>query len=128
VALWQGKSQRKPTGGRRRPQRKKRKFEISRELSQTVVAKEERREILRVRGGNEKVRVLGTARVNVVNPKTGKVERADVVTVKQNPANPNYVQRNFVNRGAIVETSVGLARITSRPGQDGVINAVLVEP
>jgi small subunit ribosomal protein S8e len=127
VALWQGKSQRKPSGGRRRPQRKKRKFEISRELTQPVIGKEERRETLRVRGGNSKSRVLGAAKVNVVDPKTGKVQRADVVTVKENPANPNYVQRNFVNRGAIVETSAGRARITSRPGQDGVINAVLVE-
>jgi small subunit ribosomal protein S8e len=127
VALWQGKSQRKPTGGRRRPQRKKRKFEISREVSPPIVAPEHAVETLRVRGGAQKTRVLGALKANVVDPATGKAQAAEIVTVKENPANPNYVQRNFVNRGAIVETNLGLARVTSRPGQDGVINAVLVK-
>ncbi len=126
MALWQGKSQRKPTGGRRRYARGKRKFEISREVSPTVVAKEHASETLRTRGGNHKTRVLGALKVNLVDPKTGKSTSVDVTNVRENPANPNYVQRNFVTKGAIIETSAGRARVTSRPGQDGVINAVLV--
>jgi small subunit ribosomal protein S8e len=31
-----------------------------------------------------------------------------------------------MTRGAVVQTEIGLAKITSRPGQDGVVNAVLV--
>ena len=64
---------------------------------------------------------------NVFNPKTGKVQLSKVVTVKSNPANPNYVQRNIITKGAIVQTELGVARVTSRPGQDGVVNAVLNE-
>ena len=44
-----------------------------------------------------------------------------------NPANVNYVRRNIVTKGAVIETSAGRARVTSRPGQDGQINAVLVD-
>ena len=126
MALWQGKSQRKATGGRRRYARGKRKFEIAREVIPTVVAPEHAVETLRTRGGNKKTRVLGALKVNLVDPKTGKATSVEVSTVKENPANPNYVQRNFVTKGAIIETSVGRARVTSRPGQDGVVNAVLV--
>jgi len=126
LALWQGKSQRKSTGGRRRFSRGKRKSEISREVQPAVVAPEHERSTLRVRGAHTKTRVLGVAKVNVVDPKTKKIVQAQVVTVKENPANPNYVQRNFVTKGAIIETNLGRARVTSRPGQDGVINAVLI--
>ena len=46
--------------------------------------------------------------------------------VIENKANPNYVRRNIITKGAIVETSAGKAKVTSRPGQDGVINGVLI--
>ncbi|MFB6184110.1 MAG: 30S ribosomal protein S8e, partial [Haloarculaceae archaeon] len=45
----------------------------------------------------------------------------------ENPSNPNYARRNIITKGAIIETSEGRARVTSRPGQDGQVNAVLVE-
>ena len=51
---------------------------------------------------------------------------AKIVTVRENPANPNYVQRNVITRGAILETDVGLVRVRSRPGQDGILNGVRV--
>jgi small subunit ribosomal protein S8e len=47
--------------------------------------------------------------------------------VKKNAANPNYVQRNIINKGAVIQTEMGLAKVTSRPGQDGIVNAVLVK-
>ncbi|MEC7462313.1 MAG: 30S ribosomal protein S8e, partial [Candidatus Thermoplasmatota archaeon] len=45
----------------------------------------------------------------------------------ENSADPNYVRRNILKKGAIVETSIGRVRITSRPGMDGVISGVIVE-
>jgi small subunit ribosomal protein S8e len=36
------------------------------------------------------------------------------------------VRQNIVTRGAVIETEAGRARVTSRPGQHGVINAVLI--
>ena len=45
----------------------------------------------------------------------------------ENPSNVNYVRRNIVTKGAVIETSEGRARVTSRPGQTGQVNAVLIE-
>jgi len=125
MALWQGKSKRKPTGGRLVQNRKKRRYEIGREPLLTNLGEESLRKY-RTMGGNSKVKMLSAAYANVVDPKTNQVKRVKIVTVKGNPANPNYVQRNIVNRGATIQTDLGMARVTSRPGQDGTVNAVLL--
>lgn len=125
MGIWQGRSRRKPTGGRLRPIRKKRRFEIARELQQATIGAGTVK-TYRVRGANRKLRILTTTTVNVYDPATKKMKVAKLVTVRENPANPNYVQRNIVTRGAIVETDLGLVQIRSRPGQDGVLNGVRV--
>jgi small subunit ribosomal protein S8e len=77
-------------------------------------------------GGNSKNRMLSAAYANVVDPSTNKITRVRIVKVVQNPADPNYVQRNIITKGATIQTDAGMARITSRPGQDGTVNAVLI--
>jgi small subunit ribosomal protein S8e len=126
MALWQGKSKRKPSGGRLRLARKKRRFEIGRDAEFTYLG-ESRLEKLRTRGGNEKVRAFKANFANVVDPSTKKTQKVKILTVKENSANPNYVQRNIINKGAMIQTEVGLAKVTSRPGQDGAVNAILVK-
>ncbi len=81
----------------------------------------------RTRGNNKKTRIMTAKDVNVFDPKTGKVKHTKLLTVKSNSANPTYVQRNIITKGAMVQTELGLAQVTSRPGQDGVVNAVLKE-
>ena len=126
MALWQGRSLRKSTGGRYRPLRKKRKYEIGAELQTTTIG-DRRTKTVRGRGGETRVRVLSENYANVIDPKTGKTVRAEIISVIENPANPNYVQRNIMTKGAVIKTSLGNAKISSRPGHDGAINAVLVE-
>ena len=125
MGIWQGRSRRKPTGGRLRPIRKKRRFEISREIQHATIGSGTVKKY-RVRGANRKLRILTTTQVNVFDPATKKITVAKLVTVRENPANPNYVQRNVITRGAIVETDLGLVQIRSRPGQDGVLNGIRV--
>ena len=125
MGIWQARSRRKRTGGRLRPIRKKRRFEIARELQQAVVGSGTVKRY-RVRGANQKLRVLTAGTINVFDPATKSNKVAKIVTVRENPANPNYVQRNIITKGAIVETDVGLVRVRSRPGQDGVLNGVRV--
>ncbi|MGD1060259.1 MAG: 30S ribosomal protein S8e [Methanomassiliicoccales archaeon] len=126
MALWQGKSQRKPSGGRLRPAKKKRRFEVGRDAEYTYLG-ETRSNTFRVTGGNQKAKLLKANYANVVDPATKKIQKSKILTVKENAANPNYVQRNIINRGSIIQTELGLAKVTSRPGQDGAINAVLVK-
>ena len=52
--------------------------------------------------------------------------KAKIEIVTANPANRHYVRRNIMTKGTIIKTDKGDARVTSRPGQDGVINAVLI--
>ena len=125
MALWQGRSKRKPTGGRYRPLRKKRRREISREQQFAFIGNP-RLKLYRTKGGNRKVRILKAEFANVLDPRTSTTKKVKIVTVKENTSNPHYVTRNIMTRGAVVQTELGLAKITSRPGQDGVINAVLV--
>jgi len=125
MGLWQGRSRRKPSGGRLRPFRKKRRFEIAREFQFATIGGGYVKKY-RVRGANRKLRVLTASAINVYDPATKKIQVAKVLTVRENKANANYVQRNIITRGALLETDVGLVQVRSRPGQDGVLNAVRV--
>jgi small subunit ribosomal protein S8e len=127
MGIWQARSRRKRTGGRLRPNRKKRKFEIARELQTATIGSGTVKKY-RVRGANQKLRILTTQTINVFDPATQKMRPAKIVTVRENPSNPNYVQRNIITKGAILETDVGLVRVRSRPGQDGVLNGVRLAP
>lgn len=126
MALWQGRSRRKSTGGRYRPFRKKRKFEIGVEQQYAFLGPQKVK-LYRTRGKNQKVRILNAEFANVTDPKTGKTSKSKLVTVKENSSNPHFVTRNIITRGAVVLTEAGLAKVQSRPGQDGVVNAVLLE-
>jgi ribosomal protein S8.e len=126
MALWQGKSKRKPTGGRLVSNRGKRKFEISREKQYTKIGRQSLKQY-RGMGGSVKVGMLTADYANVVDKKTNTVKKAKILNVTMNPADNNYVQRNIMNKGAKITTELGDAIVSSRPGQDGVINAVLVE-
>jgi small subunit ribosomal protein S8e len=126
MALWQGRSRRKPTGGRYRPLRKKRRREIGREQQYAFIGPQ-RLKFYRTKGANRKVRVLSAELANVLDPRTAVTKKVKIVTVKANPSNPNFVTRNIITRGATILTEIGLARVTSRPGQHGVVNAVLIE-
>ncbi len=125
MAQWHGISRRKSTGGRLVQARSKRRTEISSEKQYAFVG-EPKRKIYRKTGGNAMVRVLVDNRV-AVSDGSGKTTMASINNVVENPSNPNFVRRNILTKSAIIDTDKGLVRITSRPGQDGVINGVLIK-
>jgi small subunit ribosomal protein S8e len=125
MAQWHGISRRKSTGGRLVQARSKRRTEISSEKQYAFVG-EPKRKIYRKTGGNAMVRVLVDNRV-AVSDGSGKATMASIINVVENPSNPNFVRRNILTKSAIIDTDKGLVRITSRPGQDGVINGVLIK-
>ncbi|HJJ55512.1 MAG TPA: 30S ribosomal protein S8e, partial [Methanocorpusculum sp.] len=122
----QGRSVRKYTGGRYHTSRGKKRFEIGRSSADTVIG-ERRIKIIRVMGGNTKVRALRCDYANVSDIKSKTVKKVKVSSVAENSANQNYARRNLITKGAIIVTEIGKARVVSRPGQDGVINAILIE-
>lgn len=126
MSVWHGDpTKKKPSGGRKRAYRKKRRFEVGSFPAETIRA-EPKRKIERTRGGNVKIKVLREKYACVTDPKSGKTEKVEIARVVRNPANVDYDRRGVITKGAVIETPKGLARVTSRPGQDGVINAVLI--
>ncbi|AZQ15040.1 MULTISPECIES: 30S ribosomal protein S8e [Halorubrum] len=120
----QGRSTRKRTGGRLKHASNKKRHQLGREPAETTVG-ETRVQYIDSRGTERKVRALST---NVAQVATdGEVSEADIENVVDNPSNVNYARRNIVTKGAIIETSAGRARVTSRPGQTGQVNAVLLD-
>jgi small subunit ribosomal protein S8e len=123
MALWQGKARRCKTGRRIRYARSKRRFEVGGEQTLTMIG-ENTTKTVRTRGKHQKTKIKTANTAYVLDKKTNKTE---IITVLDNPANPHYIRRNIMNKGAIINTKLGKARITSRPGQTGAINAVLIE-
>lgn len=121
---WQGRSTRKKTGGHRKRGRKKRKHELGDEPTETQVGDKKYKTVV-VRGGKKKTSVLKTNEANFIDG--GDTNRVEIENVIENGANPNYARRDIITKGAIIETPEGRARVVSRPGQDGVVNAVAVE-
>ncbi|MBW3014843.1 30S ribosomal protein S8e [Candidatus Woesearchaeota archaeon] len=120
------RSKRKVTGTKYRKERKKRKYERA---GTPMLTKLGERAFKRVRtiGDNRKSKLMAADYVNLADPKTKKIMKVKIKTVVENKANRHYVRRNIITKGAIVDTEKGKARITSRPGQDGLMNAVLVK-
>ena len=120
----QGRSKRKRTGGRRHRSHKKTRHQLGREPSETTVG-EPRFQVVDSRGTGTKTRALSANTVQVADG--GEVTTATIEDVVENPANVNYARRNIITKGAIIETSDGRARVTSRPGQTGQVSAVAVD-
>jgi len=126
MAINQDRSQRKPSGGKYKRTRSKKLHRMGRSPSHTKI---EERKLLQVatKGGNLKHKLMSADIVNLYDPQTKKHSKEKVTTASENPANRHYSRRNIITKGAIVQTAKGKARITSRPGQEGTLNAVLVE-
>ncbi len=125
MALWQRKSKRSRTGRRIRYARGKRKLEIGREQHLTTIGPTRLKKV-RTKGNNRKTRAKTIDVAYIVDPKNNKTTKTEIVSVVENKANIHYVRRNIINKGAIIETKLGKAKVTSRPGQCGSINAVLL--
>lgn len=125
MAVSQRRPRRKVTGKRYVAHKKDKLRDLSRNPTFTRVG-EKKFKVLRVRAGKEKVVQLTNDTLNLYDPKTKKYSKVKIKTVVDNPANKNYIRRNILTKGTIVDTDKGKAEIISRPGQEGTLNAVLV--
>lgn len=124
MAQWNLRSGRKTTGGKYKRHGKKTRVLRRRDFLPThlggskSIAK-------RTRGGSVKRILLKTETANVAVK--GKYQKAKILSVLKNPADLQFVRRNIITKGAIVQTDLGKAKVMSRPGQTGTINAILIE-
>jgi len=125
MVISQSRSKLSPTGSRYVPFRKKKQYESGREPTLTKVGKVKKK-VLRCLGASNKFVVLQTDVANAIDKKTKKSAKVKILSVKANPANPNYIRRNIITKGCTIETDKGDAVVTSRPGQDGTVNCSLI--
>ena len=115
----------KITGGRRIPLRIRRKYETDRypneptNGAQLTITR-------RVRGNNKKTALKS---IDFVNLSTGesKVKKSKIIKVLENATNNDYKRRGIITKGAILETQEGKCRVVSKPGQNGIVNAILLK-
>ncbi len=124
--ITQSRSKRKMSGGRYRPNSKKKLHELGRLATLTRLGPD-KKSAVRVRGSNVKVRLTESETANVYDPSSKKHMKLKIETIVNNPANRNFIRRNIMTKGAVIKTEKGNARITSRPAQDGMINAILIK-
>ncbi len=117
---------RKLTGGRKVAMRGRRKYEIDRYPNEAVVGATQI-VVRRVRGDNVKAAFKTAEFANIIDKEAKKVTKSKILKVTKNPANRDYERRGVVSKGAVIETEHGAATVVSRPGQDGVVNAILIK-
>jgi len=115
----------KITGGRRHPLRTRRKYETDRYPNEPINGAQVT--ITRhVRGNNRKTALKS---IDFVNLSTGdaKVKKTKILKVLENTTNNDYKRRGIITKGAILEIQEGKCRVVSKPGQNGIVNAILLK-
>jgi len=81
-------------------------------------------------GNTKKSRAIALKHANITDRK-GKLAKYEIIAVKTNDANRLFARANVSTKGAIIRVKVDgaekLAKVTNRPGQEGMVNAIFVE-
>ena len=126
------KGRKKPTGGIRRTLRRSDKKLAWKggEIASTSIAPEDELKIVKARGSKTKSKLLRAKYANVTVEKN-KAKKAEILTVVSNAANRQFARNNIITKGAIIRVNLDgekvLARVTSRPGQTGGIEAIITK-
>lgn len=117
---------RKITGGKYKAFSKRKKYAIP-GTPRKVKLRKTKTKVLRGLGGSKKTVLLSAEYANIMDPKTKKTKKAKIKNVIETPANKFLARQNILIKSAIIETDLGKAKITNRPGQEGQINAILLK-
>lgn len=125
MVFWHKRSKRKRSSGILKPFRKKRRMDRGSDFIETVIG--DRKIIVKkVRGNRRKLKLKREIFANI-NLLDGKTKRAKILEVLENKANKDFARRKIITKGALIETELGKAVVTSRTGQHGIVNAVFIE-
>ena len=115
----------KITGGRRVPLRIRRKYETDRYPNEPINGAQVT-VTRRVRGNNQKTALKTIDFVNLAIGES-KVKKVKIIKVLDNATNNDYKRRGIITKGAILETQEGKCKVISKPGQIGIVNAILLK-
>lgn len=133
MTQYHAKDLKKLSGGMRRASHKKKIYEGGGIWSETkLLAAEgnegEKRKVAKTKGLRIlKSKLYATNVANIIDPATGKAKRTRILEVVDHPDNPHFTRQMLITKGCTLKTELGLARVTSRPGQHGIVNCVLIK-
>ena len=104
---------------------KKKAKDTGRDPVYTKIAAAVKSRVNRLTGGSKSTGLLTASHANVASK--GKTEKLKIISVAENTAGRTFVRQGIVTKGAIIKLDKGLARVTSRPTREGVVNAVLLK-
>jgi len=117
---------RKITGGKYRYFSKAKKHSLA-GLTRKVKLRPVRKKVIRGLGGNKRTVLLSSDYANVLDPATKKAKKVKIKNVLETPSYRFLARQNILVKSAIIETELGKARITNRPSQEGMVQAVLIK-
>jgi len=126
MARSQARSRRKYTGKKYKIFCKKRKKDLERPSLDAQIGAEKNKK-QKILGGNFKVKLFSSSYVNVADLNNKKTQKVKILRFDSNVASKDLNRRHVLTKGAIVETEMGKVKITSRPGQHGILNGVLIQ-
>jgi len=93
---------------------------------ETKIDKEKKKKV-KSKGGGSKLKLISTEYANIVVD--GKPQKCKITGFVENPISQDYSRRHIITKGAVITAETSdkkeiKARITSRPGQSGLLNAV----
>ncbi len=126
MAVWQFRSKKKPSGSRYKNFSKKRKKSLGKQAGLTRIGLTKVKKI-RTLGGNTKLRALKQNIAYVTDKEKQETFKTEILDVEVNPSSRHYARMNIITKGAIIKTKKGKAKVTSRPGQNGIVQAVKIK-
>lgn len=132
---WHLKSKRTKTGAKRNSIRRSDKKESQKGgfAANTTISKESKSKttLKKTLGGSTKRALKETSAATVSMPSEKKNVKAKIISVIENKANREFARRNTITKGALLKIEIDgkelTARVTSRPGQSGSVNAIITQ-
>jgi len=118
------KTGRKITSGKYKKSNKK-KLNQKKGNPKAVKIGDKKTKYKKLRGGKNKLVSLSQNFANLI--KKGKAQKTKIKNVLETPSNRFLARQNILVKGAIIDTEIGKAKITNRPSQEGIVNAVIIE-
>ena len=126
MAITFHRSNRKPTGGLLKSMRKKKKGDFGNDFMPVKLGDERKKTVIGL-SNFKKQRLMQANFINLTDSKSGKTRKAKILEVVDHMDNINYTRMNIITKGCIVMTDAGKAKVTSKPGQHGIINGIVIE-
>ncbi len=105
--------------------RDKRRSETGNYFSATKLAENDEHVPVRRRGGTVTARLRKAGSVNLLTKDGYKL--AKIKGVLESKDNRNFARQNIITKGTIINTDMGKAVVTNRPGRSGAVTAKLIE-